>query len=215
LNSAKVSSAIRQPLLAVILAAWTGAAAGAPWTVEGRVVGVRDGDTITVLGPGNAQHVVRLGGIDAPERKQAFGTAAKEALSSLVFDRRVEARCWKRDRYGRDVCAVFVGTRDVGLTMIRDGYAWHYKAFEREQSADDRSTYARSRRRRPVGSTGPMARAERDTAVGFPQGKGDAMIGWAAGGVVAAFESAFHSLTATAREARGRPPPQRTPFPTN
>jgi endonuclease YncB( thermonuclease family) len=61
-----------------------------------------------------------------------------------VFDRRVEARCWKRDRYGREVCAVFVGTRDVGLAMIRDGYAWHYKAFEQEQSAEDRATYARA-----------------------------------------------------------------------
>lgn len=108
------------------------------------MVGVSDGDTLTVLGTNKTQHVVRLGGIDAPERKQPFGTAAKEALSALVFDRRVEARCWKRDRYGREVCAVFVGTRDAGLAMIRDGYAWHYKAFEQEQSADDRAAYARA-----------------------------------------------------------------------
>jgi endonuclease YncB( thermonuclease family) len=135
---------MRQCLLAVILAASTGAAAGAPWIVEGRVVGLSDGDTITLLDAGKAQHVIRLGGIDAPERKQPFGTVAKEALSSMVFDRRVEARCWKRDRYGREVCAVFVGTRDVGLAMIRNGYAWHYKEFEREQNAEDRSAYAQA-----------------------------------------------------------------------
>jgi endonuclease YncB( thermonuclease family) len=76
-------------------------------------------------------------------RKQPFGSAAKEALSSIVFDRRVEARCWKRDRYGREICSVFVGTRDAGLAMIRDGYAWHYKAFEGEQSPDERADYAR------------------------------------------------------------------------
>jgi endonuclease YncB( thermonuclease family) len=87
-----------------------------------------------------------VGGIDAPERKQPFGSAAKEALSSTVFDRRVEARRWQRDRdrYGREVCAAFVDTRDVGLAMIRDGYAWHYKAFEKEQSAEDCATYARA-----------------------------------------------------------------------
>ena len=133
---------MRQCLLAVILAASTGATAGAQWTVAGRVVALSDGDTITVLDADKSQHVIRVGGIDAPERKQPFGSAAKEALSSMVFDRRVEARCWKRDRYGREVCAVFVGARDVGLAMIRDGYAWHYKEFEREQSAEDRATYA-------------------------------------------------------------------------
>ena len=119
------------------------AAAGTQWIVEGRVVGVSDGDTITVLDAGKAQHTVRLGGIDAPERAQPYGTVAKQTLSALVFDRRVEARCWKRDRYGREVCSVFAGTSDVGLAMLRDGVAWHYKEFEREQSAEERAEYAR------------------------------------------------------------------------
>jgi len=79
-----------------------------------------------------------------PKEKQPFGTVAKEALSSLVFERRVEARCWKRDRYRREVCAVFVGTRDVGLAMIREGYAWHYKEFEREQNIEERTAYAQA-----------------------------------------------------------------------
>jgi endonuclease YncB( thermonuclease family) len=141
--------------------------------VEGRVVGVSDGDTLTVLDSGRTQHVVRVGGIDAPERKQPFGSAAKEVLSSMVFDRRVEARCWKRDRYGREVCSVLVGSRDIGLTMIRDGYAWHYKEFEREQNAAERAMYAqteadaRSARRglwRESGAVPPWAwRKERRT----------------------------------------------------
>lgn len=108
------------------------------------MVGLRDGDTITVLDAGKAQHVVRIGGIDAPERKQPFGTAAREALSSMVYDRRVDARCWKRDRYGREVCSVHVGSRDVGLAMIRDGYAWHYKEYEREQRPEERAAYAQA-----------------------------------------------------------------------
>jgi endonuclease YncB( thermonuclease family) len=143
LNSESALS-IRWILLAVSLTVAAGVVRAEQWIVAGRVVGVSDGDTITVLDAGKTQHVVRLGGIDAPERKQPFGSAAKEVLSSAVFDRRVEARCWKRDRYGREICSVFVGTRDVGLAMIQDGYAWHYKAFEQEQSADDRAAYART-----------------------------------------------------------------------
>jgi len=144
LSSETARSAVLSFALAVCLAVAAGSAGAAPWVVEGRVVGVTDGDTITVLDASKAQHIVRLGGIDAPKRKQPFGSVAKEALSSVVFDRRVEARCWKPDRYGREICSVFVGTRDVGLAMIRDGYAWHYKAFEQEQSAEDRAAYART-----------------------------------------------------------------------
>jgi hypothetical protein len=72
-------------------------ALAASWTVEGRVVGVSDGDTITVLDRGNVQHKIRLSGIDAPEKGQAFGERAKENLSKLVFDRYVEAHCHKKD----------------------------------------------------------------------------------------------------------------------
>ena len=86
-----------------------------PWVVEGRVVGVSDGDTITVLDDAKSQHKIRFAGIDAPEKGQAFGERSKQNLSALVFQKRVEARCHKKDRYGREVCAVFVSLRDVGL----------------------------------------------------------------------------------------------------
>ena len=56
-------------------------------TITGRVVGVADGDTITVLDADQVQHNIRLAGIDAPEMKQAFGNNSKEAPSSLVYDK--------------------------------------------------------------------------------------------------------------------------------
>jgi endonuclease YncB( thermonuclease family) len=141
LNSAKVSSGIRRILLAAIVAVPVSTAAGQR-TVEGRVVGVTDGDTITILDAGRAQHVVRLGGIDAPERAQPFGRAARENLSRLVFDKRVEARCWKVDQFRREICSVFVGQRDVGLAMVQEGYAWHFKRFADEQSPQEREAYS-------------------------------------------------------------------------
>jgi endonuclease YncB( thermonuclease family) len=48
------------------------------WVVVGRVVGVSDGDTITVLDDAKTQHKVRFAGIDAPEKGQAFGERSKQ-----------------------------------------------------------------------------------------------------------------------------------------
>ena len=97
--------------------------------IEGRVVGVSDGDTITVLDRAKVQHKIRLAGIDAPEKGQAFGNASKENLSRLVFDSQVEAHCHKKDRYGREVCKVLRGATDVNLEQIRAGMAWWYREY--------------------------------------------------------------------------------------
>lgn len=111
-------------------------------TVDGQVVGVTDGDTITVLDGQRTQHKVRLAGIDAPEKVQAFGQRSKEHLSSLVFGRQVKVETEKQDRYGRTVGKVLVDGRDANLAMVVAGLAWHYKRYEGEQSATDRLLYA-------------------------------------------------------------------------
>lgn len=108
----------------------------------GHVVGVSDGDTITVLDDTKQRHVIRLMGIDAPEKAQAFGQKAKQSLSDLVFDRDVTVTWFKKDRYGRTVGQVHVDDTDVCLEQIKRGLAWHYKQYEREQSVEDRSRYA-------------------------------------------------------------------------
>ncbi len=110
-------------------------------TVDGQVVAVQDGDTVTILDAARVQHRVRIAGIDAPEKGQAFGKAAKQSLARLVHGRRVEARCPKRDRYGREVCSLYLGARDVGLEQVRGGYAWWYREYAREQTPDDRLAY--------------------------------------------------------------------------
>ena len=108
----------------------------------GHVVGVSDGDTITVLDDSKQRHVIRLMGIDAPEKAQAFGQKAKQSLSELVFDRDVSVTWFKKDRYGRTVGQVRLGDTDVCLEQIKRGLAWHYKQYEREQSEHDSSRYA-------------------------------------------------------------------------
>ena len=88
--------------LALVLLAAAGPAAFAA-TLEGRVVGVRDGDTLDLLTTTNVQVRVRLAGIDAPERGQAYGNVAKRALSALAYNRMARVEWSKKDNYGRVV----------------------------------------------------------------------------------------------------------------
>lgn len=112
--------------------------------LEGRVVAVTDGDTVKVLTSSLVEERVRLATIDAPERKQPFGSVSKAHLSDLVFGREVAVDWHKRDRWGRIIGVVLVDGRDAGLEQIGAGLAWHYTDYAREQSEADRERYARS-----------------------------------------------------------------------
>ena len=103
---------------------------------------VTDGDTIVVLDADKVQHKIRLQGIDAPERRQAFGTKSKEHLSDLVAGKTVEVDYSKYDRYGRVLGIVLVNGEDANLEQVEAGMAWHYKKYQREQSPSDRVKYS-------------------------------------------------------------------------
>lgn len=109
--------------------------------LEGKVVGITDGDTITVL-VDRHEIKVRIAGIDAPEKKQAYGQRSKEHLSNCAFGKNVAIEGNKTDRYGRTIGKVIVDGVDCGLRQVQHGFAWHYKAYAKEQSAMDRVTYA-------------------------------------------------------------------------
>ena len=113
-----------------------------PITFEGRVVGVQDGDTITVLDSSNANHRIRLLGIDAPEKGQAFGNRSGENLSQGIFNRVVTIEWSKHDRYGRIVGKVVLEGQDISLEQIKTGMAWHYKYYQDDQPREDRQLYA-------------------------------------------------------------------------
>ena len=111
-------------------------------TLTGRVVRVTDGDTIVILDSANAQHKIRLTGIDAPERKQAFGTKSKEHLSDEVAGKFVVVDYSKRDYYKRILGKVLLNGEDMNLEQVRAGLAWHYKKYQKEQSPEDRQLYS-------------------------------------------------------------------------
>ncbi|MFC7738988.1 thermonuclease family protein [Roseomonas sp. GCM10028921] len=104
------------------------------WAAElaGRVVGLADGDTITLLTPERRQVRVRLGEIDTPESRQPYGTRARQALSDLVFGKEVRVTVQDTDRYGRTVGRVYAGPVDVNAEMVRQGAAWVYHQYSRD-----------------------------------------------------------------------------------
>ncbi len=132
---------LRTTFLAFLLTALALASAMAN-TLSGRVVGVSDGDTVTILDASKRTHKIRLLGIDSPEKKQPFGERAKQSLSDLVYNKQVNVEGGKPDRYGRALGKIVLDGQDINLEQIRRGRAWHYKQYARDQSPQDRIAYA-------------------------------------------------------------------------
>ena len=103
--------------------------ANGPQTFTGKVVGVSDGDTISIMREGKAVKV-RLHGIDCPEKGQPFGRRAKQITSDIAFGREVTVRIRTTDRYGRIFGEVILPD---GLSLNKDlvhaGFAWWYRKY--------------------------------------------------------------------------------------
>lgn len=118
-----------------------------PQILTGRVVAISDGDTITILDADKAQHKIRLAGIDAPEKKQPFGSKSREALAAMIHEKHVTVEWASRDRFGRIVGKVRMGDRDVNREMVAGGWAWHYRRFSRSKELQAAEDEAREKRR--------------------------------------------------------------------
>jgi len=103
--------------------------------LTGRAVKIIDGDTFTLLVNEHEQVKIRLDGIDAPEKGQAYGNRAKEYLSSMIWGESLTVIIKSKDRYGRFIGKVCTSTiSDVNLEMISAGYAWQYRDYNNDNS---------------------------------------------------------------------------------
>lgn len=100
---------------------------------KAKVIGITDGDTIKVLRTGNEHVKVRLAGIDCPERKQPWGTKAKQAASDLVAGQTVTIKVTDIDRYGRTVGRVFVDGMNVNRALVEGGHCWAYTRYVKDK----------------------------------------------------------------------------------
>ena len=133
-------STLKKYLSFILFASFIASVANAE-ILNGTVVGVSDGDTITVIDKSNNEHKVRLMGIDAPEKSQTFGNEAKKTLSNYIYKKEVSVEYKKYDKYKRIVGKVTLDGQDICLQMIREGMAWHFVQYEIEQSKTDRELY--------------------------------------------------------------------------
>lgn len=121
-----------------VLTLWLCLACGAhAETISAKVVGVADGDTLTVLIDGRTQLKVRLLEIDAPENRQAFGNRSKQSLSDMCFGKQARVESSGIDRYGRTLGRVYCAGVDSNAEQVKRGMAWVYDRYVK-----DRSLYA-------------------------------------------------------------------------
>ena len=114
---------------------------------SGKVVKVSDGDTIEVMREGRAEKI-RLAGIDCPEKKQAFGKAAKRFTLDLAAQKIVTVKVETTDRYGRTVGEVILPDgRSLNRELVRAGYAWWYRKYSSDTTLGLLESEARSGRR--------------------------------------------------------------------
>ncbi|RMH96313.1 thermonuclease family protein [Stutzerimonas nitrititolerans] len=119
-------------------------------TLECRVIGVADGDTLTCLTADKRQERIRLRGIDAPERKQSFGERSRQNLSNLAYGKTATIHWTKRDHWKRIIGSVWVDpadcpgcghTLDAGRAQLANGMAWWYERYAKEQPQEERHAY--------------------------------------------------------------------------
>jgi micrococcal nuclease len=132
----------------VLFIAANAALAGKPhYEIAGKVVAIADGDTVTILDESKTQRKIRLAGIDAPEKGQAFGTKARENLAAKVFRQTVRVEVIDVDRYRREVGRIYLGDRFINMEMVTDGFAWRYVQYDRPGEFTDAENDAHENRR--------------------------------------------------------------------
>ena len=109
------------------------AASPALAVIEGRVVSVHDGDTLTIVIE-HRQVRVRLIDIDAPELGQPFGTRSRQSLSNLCFGKVAALDVRGQDRYNRTLARVTCAGADANAEQVRRGYAWTFVRYARPDS---------------------------------------------------------------------------------
>lgn len=110
-----------------------------------KVIGIKDGDTFVVL-IDNKEQVIRLEHIDCPEKKQPFGTKAKQFASDLCFGQFVQLNHKnKYDRNKRLIAEIIlINGLNVNKELVNNGLAWHFKKYSDSQEYAELEVIARN-----------------------------------------------------------------------
>lgn len=133
---------IRTILLLIILSSYLFS-----FELIGKVVKVSDGDTITILTSDKTQYKIRLNDIDAPEKKQAFGNKSKDNLAKYIAGKTVKVEYKTKDKYKRILGTIYYNNIDINLQQVKDGYAWVYKKYSKNQDYYNAEKVARENKK--------------------------------------------------------------------
>lgn len=97
--------------------------------LEGKVIKIKDGDTVTILTSNNQEIVIRVADIDCPELSQPFGNKSKIFTSNEIFSKNVEIEIKNTDRFDRVVGFILYDNKNLSYELLKNGLAWHYKFF--------------------------------------------------------------------------------------
>ncbi len=147
-------------IIALLLSAGSALAAKPHYELTGEVVAIADGDTLAVLDESKAQHKIRLAGIDAPEKGQAFGKKTRENLAAKVFRQTVRIEVTDVDRYRREVGRIDLGDRFINMEIVREGFAWRYVQYDRNGEFTSAEDDAHDHRRGLWTDSNPMPQWE-------------------------------------------------------
>lgn len=101
-------------------------------TINGRVIRVADGDTVTFLPNNGKKFQVRLNGIDAPEKKQPFSKVSKKSLASLCANGSASVETTKKDKYGRSIGNLYCNGVLTNEYQVSNGLAWVYRKYSKD-----------------------------------------------------------------------------------
>ena len=118
-----------------------------PLTFEGKVTGIKDGDTNKVFYNGSEQ-TIRLAHIDCPEKKQPFGSKAKQFASDICFGKYVVVKSeGKKDRYNRIIAEIILqDDTNLNKELVKNGLAWHFKKYSDNQEYSELEISARDKK---------------------------------------------------------------------
>jgi micrococcal nuclease len=137
----------RAPILTAVLSSVLLATTAFAADFTGRVVGISDGDTISVM-HGTRAEKIRLNGIDCPEKRQAFGQRAKQFTLKLAFGKDVTVKTFGHDKYGRTIGQVILPDgKTLNQELVRAGLAWWYDRYSKDTAFKDLETEARAAKR--------------------------------------------------------------------
>lgn len=125
--------------------------------IFGKVVRVADGDTFTILDADKKQIRIRFHGIDCPEKGQDFYKKAKDYVSDRSFGKNVKLEVKDKDRYGRIVAVVWIKGKNLNLSLLQEGLAWHYTSFDKSKAYAQAEEKARKSKKNIWSHKDPIA----------------------------------------------------------